>query len=142
MDSVYLDIIKDSFLSFFPLTVSEEFAYAATISFGKHDVFISTLSAIAGSSFGLIVTYLAFYGLALLLKKLLDSNSGYPAAQHYTNKLSPVFAIVMAFPQIAVIPAFFFGITKLKFTKLLALVIFFRSCYYMFFLFNAGVIKI
>lgn len=142
MNIVYLDIIKDSFFSFFPLTVSEEFAYTATVSFGKHDILLSTLSAIAGSCVGLIATYLAFYGLALLLKKLLDSNSGYPAARHYTSKLSPVFGIVMAFPQIAVIPAFFFGITKLRFIKFLTIVLFFRICYYIFFLYNAGIIKI
>lgn len=140
MNSVYLDIIKDSFFSFFPLTVSEEFAYNATISFGKHDVLFSTLSAIAGSSLGLIATYLVFYGLALLLKKLLDSNSGYPAARHYTNKLAPIFGAVSAFPQVGVIPAFFFGITKLRFLKFLAIILFFRSCYYIFFLFNAGIL--
>jgi membrane protein YqaA with SNARE-associated domain len=134
INSVYLEILKDSFWGNFAPTVNGEFAYIIVLYFGKHDNILASLYALAGSVGGLTATYFLFYGLALLLKKILNRNPNYPQSRHYISKLSPIFGIITVIPQICVIPAFFFGMAKLDFKKFILITIFYRVAYYIFML--------
>ncbi len=132
LNSVYLEILKDSFWSNFAPTVNGEFAYTIVLYFGKNDNIIATLAAFLGSVSGLTATYALFYGLAVLLRKILDRNPGYPQARHYINKLSPIFGMISVIPEICVIPAFFFGFAKLDFKKFILITALYRAIYYIF----------
>lgn len=132
IDSVYFNILKDSFWGNFAPTVSGEFAYKIILYYGKHDNILASLFALIGSVGGLTVTYLLFFALAKLMKKILDRNPSYPQAQHYISKYSPILGILTIAPQLCVIPAFFFGFAKMNFKKFLMITIFYRLVYYIF----------
>ncbi len=132
INPVYIEVLKDSFLSNFIATVDAELAYPMVLMFGKHDVITTSIFAFIGSTGGLTATYGLFYALAVLMKKMLESNYGYPAAQHYTSKLAPIFGVFSALPQLSIIPAFFFGLTKMNFYKFLIVIAFYRAAYYIY----------
>ncbi len=132
LESIYMMVVKDSLLSYFVLTVSDEFAYPVLLMIGGHDNMLATAAAIAGSSIGLMLSYLIFFSAALLMRKLLEGNPGYPAARHYSNKLSPAFGAVMLLPQVAVIPPFIFGLTRINPLKVLAIIVVYRTLHYIY----------
>ena len=132
MNPVYLEILRDSFWGNFALTVNGEFAYIIVLYFGKHNNILASAYALLGSVGGLTATYFLFYGLALLLKNILEKNPSYPQSRHYISKLSPIFGLITVMPQVCVIPAFFFGLAKLDFKKFILITIFYRVAYYIF----------
>jgi membrane protein YqaA with SNARE-associated domain len=134
IDSVYLEVLKDSFWGNFALTVNGDFAYTVLLYFGKNDNLMASLFALIGSVGGLTATYFLFYGVALLLKNVLERNPSYPQSRHYVSKLAPVFGVITVMPQVCVIPAFFFGIAKMNFKRFLVITIFYRIIFYAYML--------
>lgn len=134
LDPIYTLVLKDSLFANFLPTINFEFAYPVMLMFGKHDPILASAAALAGSTAGLILNFYIFVIFAVLLDKQLHTNPGFPAVKHYINKFSPLLGILIASPQFAIIPIFFFGVIKMNLKRFLLITIFYRAVYYAFML--------
>jgi membrane protein YqaA with SNARE-associated domain len=71
ISSAYIEVLKDSFFSYFILTFKSELAFPALVKFGKEDPTIAACYAVTGSVLGLLLSFCIFYLLSLSLKKFL-----------------------------------------------------------------------
>ncbi len=136
IEPIYISIFKDSFLSSTVISPNGEFAYPVAMMLNKGTPLNNTIAAWAGSLCGVTVFFLVFFILASIFKKFLETNATYPAAKYYINKTSPLFGILIALPKLFIIPVFFFGITRMNFTKFLIIAAVYRAAFYVYSLYN------
>lgn len=134
-NSVYTEIIKDSFLSHFILTFSSEFTYFVVLKFSQYSHVMATISALLGSSLGLFVSFLLFYLFAVKFSKLLISGSGYEFVCEIMKKYGFVIMAVSALPDIAILASVFFGLVRYKIKTFIFYLIMYRVLYYLYILY-------